>query len=85
MTTDADAGPAPAPEPLMTIDDLAAYLKMSPDWVRGHAAELGGMKVGRSWRFDHAGVERYLNRRRTADPLAPTPLSAARWEAKRTP
>jgi hypothetical protein len=35
---------------LMTTPDVAAELCMSEDWVREHAAELGGIRAGRTCR-----------------------------------
>lgn len=72
------------PDPLLDVPDVAAYLKKKNlQWVRDHARELGGIKVGNLWRFDLADVQRYLDRRSHRDPLALTPLSAKRQAAKR--
>lgn len=67
----------------MTVGDLATYLQKSREWVRGHAVELGGIKLGNSWRFDQTGVQRYLERQRVRDPWERTPRSQAIWEGKR--
>lgn len=69
--------------PLADVPTVAQRLSVSDQWVRDHAKALGGIKLGRLWRFDLADVERYLNRHRTRDPLAPTPLSAKRQASKR--
>jgi hypothetical protein len=41
---------------LVTVDQLAAELRVHADWVYRHARALGGVKLGRSanspWRFD---------------------------------
>lgn len=76
---------------LLTPDELAEYLGRRRKWVVDHAAQLGGEKVGRFWRFD---LDEVRARRRRAgarmaddqvddvDPLTPTPLSAARMASK---
>ena len=69
--------------PLADVPTVAQRLAVSDQWVRDHAKALGGIKLGRLWRFDLDDVERYLNRHRTADPLAYTPLSAKRQASKR--
>lgn len=68
--------------PLADVPTVAQRLSVSDQWVRDHAKDLGGIKLGRLWRFDLADVEKYLNRHRTADPLAYTPLSAKRQARK---
>lgn len=70
--------------PLADVPTVAQRLSVSDQWVRDHAKDLGGIKLGRLWRFDLADVEKYLNRHRTADPLAYTPLSAKRQARKTT-
>lgn len=69
--------------PLADVPTVAQRLSVSDQWVRDHARALGGIKLGRLWRFDLADVEKYLNRHRTRDPLAPTELSAKRQASKR--
>lgn len=63
-----------APEPLLTVDELAERLKVSPDWVRRHQAELGGYRLsdggGRNpVRFRESEVESYLSKRRMRPPV----------------
>jgi excisionase family DNA binding protein len=72
-----------AARPLADVPTVAQRLSVSDQWVRDHAKALGGIKLGRLWRFDLADVERYLNRHKTRDPLAPTELSAKRQASKR--
>lgn len=71
------------PEPRLSVPAVAEWLDVSHQWVRDHAKDLGGGKVGRLWRFDREAVQRYLNRHLTRDPLAPTPLSSKRQASKR--
>lgn len=52
---------------LLDTEEVAARLKVRPDWVREHAAELGGMRVGDNerghLRFDWRGVAAAMDRR----------------------
>ena len=41
----------------LTVEQLAATLHIKPSWVYTHASELGGVKLGKSWRFFPAKVE----------------------------
>ena len=47
---------------VMTIEELAAYLKVSKSTLYKLCAEnkLPGQKVGRHWRFHKAVVDRWL-------------------------
>lgn len=49
-------------EPLLTVDEVARYLRLQPGTVRGMArrGELPVVKVGRRWRFKHSQIERWL-------------------------
>ena len=47
-------------EPLMTVPEVAAVLRKSPDWVYRHQDEIGAAYVGRSVRFQKGEVEAYL-------------------------
>lgn len=52
-------------EQLLTADEVAARLGVSPRWVYDHAHQLGGKRLSRRCvRFPAAGVRRYLERRR---------------------
>jgi hypothetical protein len=60
---------APAPERLLTVDELAEMLAVTSDWVRRHQADLGAFRLssggGRNpIRFRAADVERFLDERR---------------------
>ena len=64
---------APAPERLLTVDDLAELLGTSADWVRRHQAALGGYRLsdggGRNpVRFRASVVERFLADRQLTPP-----------------
>lgn len=39
----------------LTLNQKAAQLQVHPETVRRHAAELGGRRVGRIWRFPQHG------------------------------
>ena len=62
-------------EDRLTTAEVAEKLKMSEDWVRDHAGELGGYRAGRGprapLRFDPAGVRAYEARQRLAPPGEP--------------
>jgi len=47
---------------VLTIDEVAKLLRVSPDTVYRLAArgELAGRKVGRIWRIPRSAVEQYL-------------------------
>lgn len=50
------------PDPVMTIDDLAKYLKLSTSTLYKLCAErkIPGQKVGRHWRFHREVVDEWL-------------------------
>jgi hypothetical protein len=41
----------------LTVNQLAAALDLKASWVYTHASELGGVKLGKYWRFFPAKVE----------------------------
>jgi len=47
-----------APERLLTVPEVAAYLSVSEKWVRTHADELGVIRLGRLLRFDSAVIRK---------------------------
>jgi excisionase family DNA binding protein len=55
------AASSPAVRPLMTIDEGAQYLGVSPRWVydQVRAAELPAMLIARSWRVRAEAVEAF--------------------------
>lgn len=66
----------------LTPHDVAVRWQKRVQWVREHAAELGGAKIGNEWRFAPDAIERYETRGARRDPMAPTPLSAKRQSAR---
>lgn len=69
----------------LTVHDLATRWQRPAQWVRLHAPDFGGTKIGDQWRFDPALVETYETRRRatTTDHLTLTAGSAARQKQSR--
>jgi excisionase family DNA binding protein len=63
------------PDGPWTVDEVAAYLRRSTETVRRMArrGELGGVKLGRDWRFDPAAVRALL----TKAPAAKAPPEVA--------
>lgn len=57
-------------ESLVTTEDVAAYLKKSPNWIRDNAARLDipRFKVGTQYRYRLSEVARWVEvRRKTLD------------------
>ncbi len=58
-------------ERLMTADDVAAQIGLSADWVRAHADELGGRRIGTGprgrWRFPASAVDAWSVRETSAE------------------
>jgi hypothetical protein len=63
--------PSPLPE-MITTAEVARRLNLSEDWVRSHAAELGGIRIGDSnrtaLRFDPRDVAAALEQRKLDQP-----------------
>lgn len=60
---------AVAPEPLLTVDELAEMLSVTSDWVRRHQGDLGAFRLSEGGgrnpiRFRPSDVERFLAERR---------------------
>ena len=55
---------SPKNDPVMTIDELSAYLKIPKSTLYKLAQEgrLPGQKVGRHWRFHREAVDAWLKR-----------------------
>jgi hypothetical protein len=72
---------------LMTTPEVAAEIRMSEDWVREHAAELGGIRAGRTvraqLRFEPEGIEAWKSAHRLV-PSAPESRRRPR-RARRAP
>ncbi len=47
---------------LMTVEELAAKLKLKRSWIYGHADELGAYRLGKYLRFSWARVLDCLDR-----------------------
>lgn len=45
---------------LMTPEQLAEYLKVSPDWVRKHTYDLPIVRVGKVIRFAKGDIDQWL-------------------------
>ena len=54
-------------DPVMTIDDLAQYLKLSTSTLYKLCAEgkVPGQKIGRHWRFRRDTIDAWLDDRRS--------------------
>jgi excisionase family DNA binding protein len=55
----------PRPDAVLTIDELAEYLKIPKSTLYKLAQEgkVPGQKVGRHWRFRKEAIDRWLERR----------------------
>jgi excisionase family DNA binding protein len=53
---------------LMTVDEVAAYLRVNPMTVYRlvNRGELPGVKVGDLWRFEERDIEAWLKRQKRA-------------------
>jgi excisionase family DNA binding protein len=51
-----------AVEPLLTVDEVAAVLRMSKDWVYRHRRELKALKLGRELRFEPGDLRAWTAR-----------------------
>ena len=71
-------------EPLVTVDQLATALAMTPEWVRRHQAELGAFRLSEGGgrnpiRFRVSDVERFLAAHRLKPAVAKA--TARGWRA----
>ncbi len=59
---DASVGATAGTQPLWTVEDVAAYLRLKPETVRMLARTkcLPGLKVGKVWRFRAADINEAL-------------------------
>ena len=65
LTTAELSPPLPAAEPLLTVHDVAEFLRVPPSWVydrtrRGGKDRLPHVKVGKYLRFRQSDLESYL-------------------------
>lgn len=51
-----------APDPLLTVDEMAERLRVKCSWVYDHADELGAYRLGKYLRFSWARVIQRLER-----------------------
>jgi hypothetical protein len=62
---------------LLTTAEVAAEVRMSEDWVRDHAPELGGIRAGRTarapLRFEREGIEAWKRDHRVGSPTSDRP------------
>jgi len=45
---------------LMTVEDLAALLNVTPSWVYEHKDEIPHIKLGKYLRFPKAEIDRWI-------------------------
>ena len=59
------------PDTVMTIDDLAEYLKLSKSTLYKlcQAGKIPGQKVGRHWRFRKETIDKWLDDGRQHDTI----------------
>ena len=62
--------PAPLPEKLLTVKELATLTRMSVRWIHEQTrlGEIPCYRLGRALRFDPDEVRRWLMENRAADP-----------------
>jgi len=49
---------------IMTVDEVATYLKMSPQVIRRwlRQGKLKGVKIGKEWRIDKADIDALMKK-----------------------
>ena len=47
---------------ILSVKEVATYLKASTSWVYAYAPELGGAKIGGTWFFTEEGVDDALSK-----------------------
>lgn len=57
--------PNPSQPSLLTVEEVALYLRVTPTTVRKMAGsgQLPAFKVGRSWRFHRSDIDQLANQR----------------------
>jgi len=63
---------------ILTTKQAAAYIKKPIAWIREHALELGGARVGRDYRFEREEILKYLRQNRVGQECVP-PLHEIRF------
>jgi excisionase family DNA binding protein len=58
--------PTSGPDEILTLQEVATYLKLAERTVYGYAQKglVPGIKVGSSWRFRKADIDRWLDEQR---------------------
>jgi len=51
---------SPPREGVLNVKNMAGRFEVSPRWIRNHARELGGSKIGGLWFFTWEGVSHVL-------------------------
>jgi len=56
------ADPGVSTDPLWTVEDVAAFLKLQPETIRSMArrGELPALKIGKVWRFQQHAIHEML-------------------------
>jgi excisionase family DNA binding protein len=63
-----ETGEDPLSAELLTVTEVCELLRVGPAFVYRHAAELGGVKVGRHLRFRKEAIDSWLDSRKVQDP-----------------
>lgn len=64
LTLPCGNGQMPEADRRLSVEDAAAKLSVSKDWLYRHAETLPfTVRIGRSLGFSHAGIEKYLKQR----------------------
>lgn len=74
---------------MLTAGEVATWLALGEGWVRQHAAELGGVKVGDDprapLRFTRAGVQEWIENWRLRPTMKPSRPTAPAERVKLLP
>jgi len=57
-----DSSSSPQDNSLMTVDEVAEFLRLKPETIRSMArrGDLPGIKLGRVWRFRRSSISQIL-------------------------
>ena len=60
---------------MLTIEDVAAYLKLKPQTIYKWAqtGKIPGAKFGKEWRFRRSAIEKWIDRQISSQSGAPEP------------
>jgi hypothetical protein len=74
---------------MVTVSQLAKYLKLNPAWVYEHADELGAIRIGSGpkarIRFDFQTAKAALRQQRANETPAPVPVKPRKSRRRPTP